>query len=261
MISARNSVQYWPSLGHLAKKMRSPGINSHISLLKYDILPPGNGNVSVSNIPAASPQSFPLPGSVSIDLPKATPAEDLETLHKNRSDEENVTFSAAAPLQRLSSEVDVHSHECSNHVKQEIRSLFPGKEFKSSLTAITVALHTENDMLTWNTAVADEREILTTQFISTALELCSILRAEGYFADFIDPSSGRPFMSQEYTPNTLFETDPIQRHFGVDVKDLGCCKAVYHAVWGSKVFTGTMITDAPSNSPIIESMTSPANSA
>lgn len=47
-------------------------------------------------------------------------------------------------------------------------------------------------MATWNEQVDDEREILIKKFVDTAQELCSVFEKEGCWADFIDPSSGRP---------------------------------------------------------------------
>ena len=53
--------------------------------------------------------------------------------------------------------------------------------------------------------------------------MCESLRADGYWADFIDPASGRPYLGP-FTNATLFETDGRFRHLGMDVEDLGCCK-------------------------------------
>lgn len=47
-------------------------------------------------------------------------------------------------------------------------------------------------MSTWNNEVDEERENLIKLFVNTAQELCSFIEKEGYFADYIDPSSGRP---------------------------------------------------------------------
>lgn len=158
------------------------------------------------------------------------------------------------------------------------------------------------------------------QFIDGAKEICSVLQREGFWADFIDPSSGlavRPhtlshststsiestkpsgtlchifvfsdriqrllycwrqcaenlwnqIMSRinsedtdggmcvspqffgPYTNNTLFETDDRYRHLGFHIEDLGCCRVIQHSLWGTHVFVGTLFTNAPPDSHIME---------
>lgn len=63
---------------------------------------------------------------------------------------------------------------------------------ESNLTVLTVSFKTENDMATWNEQVDNEREVLIKKFVDSAQELCNLLEKEGFWADFIDPSSGRP---------------------------------------------------------------------
>ena len=57
-----------------------------------------------------------------------------------------------------------------------------------------------------------------------------------------------------YTHDTLFETDERLRYLGFDIDDLGCCKCVYHPIWGAFAFVGIIFTDAPASSPILRSI-------
>jgi len=141
--------------------------------------------------------------------------------------------------------------ECPQFLQKGLMELFPGVNLKSKkLCVITLSEKTENDMTSWSMAVEEEREKLLDHFIDSAKEICSRLTGAGYFADFIDPSSGRAFYSP-FSHSTLFETDDRFRHLGFDIVDLGCCKCIRHPYWGPYIFMGTIFTDAPVTSQVI----------
>jgi hypothetical protein len=166
----------------------------------------------------------------------------------------------AAPAQSsvdLSSIYDAENVECAAHevpllVRKNFKELFPGREIcgPGPLTAITVSRRTEQDMSAWSEEMEAEREELTVEFISTASKICESLRQAGFWADFIDPSSGRPYFGP-FTNNTLFETDDRYQYFGFQIEDLGCCKVIWHGEWRSKVFTGIIFTAAPADLPLL----------
>ncbi|XP_053554270.1 cobalamin trafficking protein CblD isoform X2 [Bombina bombina] len=141
---------------------------------------------------------------------------------------------------------------CPDLLRKDFASMFP--EISSShLMVLTVTQRSVNDMTAWSPEVEGEREMLLEKFINGAKEICYALRTEGYWADFIDPSSGLAYFGP-YTNNTLFETDERYRHLGFRVEDLGCCKVIRHNVWGTHVVVGSIFTNAPSDSPIIRKL-------
>ena len=111
--------------------------------------------------------------------------------------------------------------------------------------------------------------------MDAAKEICQQLQDGGYWSDFIDPTSGRPFLGN-YTNATLFETDERYRHLGFSIEDLGCCKVIRHGTWGThsfvgkckllsvlkpvvhannlKQFTGCIFTNAPVDSDSLQSV-------
>lgn len=142
--------------------------------------------------------------------------------------------------------------DCPELVKKDFLDLFPGRNIRDApLSVLTLSQKTEHDMSGWSEEMENEREELIEYFIQAADEICSKLKNEGYWADFIDPSSGRPFHGP-YTNATLFETDERYRHMGFRIEDLGCCKVISHRLWGTHVFVGAIFTNAPVDSEVLE---------
>jgi hypothetical protein len=102
---------------------------------------------------------------------------------------------------------------------------------------------TLHDMVSWKQEVEEEREHKTGLFVSWALRLCSRLQAAGYWADFIDPSTGLAHFGQNSLVFVATEVG-IQR-LGYKMLDTGCCKVLVHALWGTKSFPATFFCTAP----------------
>ncbi|RXN01272.1 hypothetical protein EOD39_7251, partial [Acipenser ruthenus] len=134
----------------------------------------------------------------------------------------------------------------------DFASMFPEAP-ANNMTVLTVTQKTKADMTSWCEEVDDEREQLLEKFVNGAKEICYALRTEGYWADFIDPSSGIAFFGS-YTNNTLFETDERYRHLGFRIEDLGCCKVIRHSLWGAHVFVGSLFTNAPTDSLVMKKL-------
>ncbi|OWF39993.1 methylmalonic aciduria and homocystinuria type D homolog, mitochondrial-like [Mizuhopecten yessoensis] len=147
------------------------------------------------------------------------------------------------------------AQECPQIMKLDFKTLFPGRDIMNgTLTLVTISQKTDNDMTAWNTDVDEEREALLAAFVQGAKEICEVLESGGYWADFIDPSCGKPFLGP-HTNATLFETDEVYRKLGFEIEDLGCCKVIRHHLWGTKCYVGCLFTNAPLSHPIIEMMT------
>ncbi|NXV66362.1 MMAD protein, partial [Molothrus ater] len=138
---------------------------------------------------------------------------------------------------------------CPELLRKDFQSLFPEANPKR-LTVLTVTQKSQHDMSVWSQEVEDEREMLLENFINGAKEICYAISAEGYWADFIDPSSGLAFFGP-YSNNPLLETDERYRHLGFAVDDLGCCKVIRHNLWGTHVLVGSIFTNAEPDSPIM----------
>jgi len=144
------------------------------------------------------------------------------------------------------STVECAIQSCPELLKRDLQSMFPEAP-PSQLMVVTVTQKTENDMTAWCSEVEQEREQMLDKFVDGAKEICFALQSEGFWADFIDPSSGLAFFGS-YTNDTLFETDERYRHLGFQIEDLGCCRVIRHSLWGTHVFVGTIFTAAPPSS-------------
>ncbi|XP_076854441.1 metabolism of cobalamin associated Db isoform X2 [Brachyhypopomus gauderio] len=147
------------------------------------------------------------------------------------------------------SRVECAIQSCPELLKKDFGMMFPEAP-SSGMMVVTVTQRTENDMTAWSEDVDQEREALLANFIEGAKEICYALHTEGFWADFIDPSSGLAYFGP-YTNTTLFETDERFRHLGFQIEDLGCCRVIRHGLWGTQVFVGTVFTDAPPNSLVM----------
>ncbi|PKU33109.1 methylmalonic aciduria and homocystinuria type d mitochondrial [Limosa lapponica baueri] len=78
---------------------------------------------------------------------------------------------------------------CPELLRKDFESMFPEVN-ANRLTVLTVTQKTKNDMTVWSQEVEDEREMLLENFINGAKEICYAICSEGYWADFIDPTSG-----------------------------------------------------------------------
>uniref|UniRef100_A0A2K6DXC9 Methylmalonic aciduria and homocystinuria type D protein, mitochondrial n=1 Tax=Macaca nemestrina TaxID=9545 RepID=A0A2K6DXC9_MACNE len=117
---------------------------------------------------------------------------------------------------------------CPELPRKDFESLFP-EVANSKVIILTVTQKSEE--------VETEREVLLEKFINAAEEICCALLAEGYWADFTDPSFGLAFFGP-YTNNTLFET----------------LELIHYSLWGTRVFVGSIFTNATPDSHIMKKL-------
>ncbi|OQV15291.1 putative Methylmalonic aciduria and homocystinuria type D-like protein, mitochondrial [Hypsibius exemplaris] len=159
-----------------------------------------------------------------------------------------------------SDKVECLVQECSPKLTRSFAELFPAgipaaTPGNPTLSAVIVTHHTEHNMSVWSAEMDVEREKLTGQFVEMAVEMVQTLRDNGVWADFIDPSSGRPYYSP-YTNATFFDTDERYKEFGFVIQDLGCCKCLEHPLVGAKAFVGTILTNASPSHPVLREIIS-----
>jgi len=229
------------------------------------------------------PQSktFPFPGDVCISLnydqaklkPLTVPTVKLEDLLKSEAppmlsafhnetsaaeEEEELELEALETEQSVT--LELTAMDCPPALKRDLISLFPDHKVsvQSRMTVLNLTQKSDNDMSAWSLQMEMERDRLTAGFIESAMNICEQLKQDGFWADFIDPTSGRAFLGS-FTNSTLFETDERYNQLGFNVEDLGCCKVVKHVLWDSCVFVGTIFTNAPLEHDAIKNVLSKVN--
>lgn len=243
--SSTRAVSYMPSLTTILHRLRAksavsppsfvPAVSPLVSAIDTNGQPKDFLAVPELATTRLHP-NFPLPGGVGVALdtpiaaapiPGPTPSSPVGT-------------------------VECLVQECPKKLHRSFMDLFVGVNVEpGALTVLTLSEKTINDMTGWSALVEKEREMLLEHFVDSAKEICARLKAAGYWADFIDPSSGRAFYSP-HSNSTLLETDERFRHLGFEVLDLGCCKCISHPLWGSHTFVGTIFTNAPMNAPEVQ---------
>jgi hypothetical protein len=157
-------------------------------------------------------------------------------------------------------DMELKASPCPKVMKKDLSSLFVDMEFDRNheITVLNLTQKSQTDMSAWSEEMEVERDMLTKDFINIASAICHDIKelSEGnYWADFIEPTSGRPYFSK-YTNATLFETDDRYRDLGFQIEDMGCCKVVKHMKWSTHAFVGTIFTNAPLNSVEVKAILS-----
>jgi hypothetical protein len=89
----------------------------------------------------------------------------------------------------------------------------------------------------------DEAELLrlSSNFIEIADAVCTSLKELNCWADFIDPRSGKPYLSEPR--KCLLELDEQYTNSGFNIKEIAACKVTRQIKWDKETFVGTIFTD------------------
>mmetsp|Transcript_14771 Transcript_14771/g.27792 ORF Transcript_14771/g.27792 Transcript_14771/m.27792 type:complete len:201 (-) Transcript_14771:1945-2547(-) len=159
--------------------------------------------------------------------------------------------------------------ECSVHdlpktLLREFRHVFQDEYLKCPLPMSTVIVKTESttepsvliaiptnqkareDLVAVGTHIEKEKDRLLNVFISFGQDVCEKIRSRGYWADFIDPCSGLPMMTQNCN-KVYSEVDGMECLLNYKSYNAGFCKILTHPKWGSAVYPATIFAHCPVN--------------
>ncbi|KAK9884647.1 hypothetical protein WA026_007482 [Henosepilachna vigintioctopunctata] len=137
--------------------------------------------------------------------------------------------------------------ECPKVLRKTVYDLFPSRNFETcDLSVITLSLKPNLKLMRQNKE--NETEKLAQTFIIAARNICEKLRKAGYWADFINPFSGLPYVSPTKLRNgELYESDEKFRCLDFEIFEIDHCKVISNDQEGSnKRFIGSLFTTAPS---------------
>lgn len=83
-----------------------------------------------------------------------------------------------------------------------------------------------------------------------AREICSRLRLTGYWSDFMNPFSGKPFHS--YAGKSLYKLDQRFRGIGMKFENFNNCTVI--GADQDLSFSGNIFTNAPVHMDVIKSL-------
>ncbi|VDM39273.1 unnamed protein product [Toxocara canis] len=126
--------------------------------------------------------------------------------------------------------VELTAVECPRLLRKDLKELFTGIDLSQrDVCVLNLTQKTDSDMSAWSVEMEIERMQLTSAYLG------------------------------KFTNATLFETDDRYRSLGFKITDLGCCKILEHALWGTNAFVGTIFTDAPVNSEAVSEIIAKVN--
>ncbi|XP_017289547.1 metabolism of cobalamin associated Da [Kryptolebias marmoratus] len=140
-------------------------------------------------------------------------------------------------------DTDCSISSCPELLKNELKQLFP------SAPAITVVTVTQRSGRQEDGDGDKDQQLR--KFVSGAKEMCFALWTAGYWADFINPTTGAAFFASPPSLAAPPQPDerPSERGFHIEVS--GSCTVIRHVPRGTPLFVGTVFTSAPADSAAV----------
>ncbi|KAG5182569.1 methylmalonic aciduria and homocystinuria type D protein [Tribonema minus] len=140
--------------------------------------------------------------------------------------------------------MQVSVHTCPRALQRELTHVFRGTGVDlTGCLAVPTNQKAGTDLVNMGSDVDIEKDRLLNVFVDFAAWLCSTLREQGFWADYIDPCSGLPMLSGG---NKVYsEVEGMQLLLQYQVMNAGMCRVLLHPTWGSHVYPASCFTTAP----------------
>jgi hypothetical protein len=114
------------------------------------------------------------------------------------------------------------------------------------MLAIPTNQKAREDLVAIGDHIEKEKDRLLNVFIALGRDMCERIRAKGYWADFIDPCSGLPMLTQDCN-KVYSEVDGMECLLNYKSYNAGFCKILTHPSWGSAVYPATIFAHCPAS--------------
>ncbi|XP_059184289.1 cobalamin trafficking protein CblD-like [Centropristis striata] len=142
-------------------------------------------------------------------------------------------------------DTDCAINSCPELLRKDLELMFPSAP-TASITVVTVTQSNGQ----CEDAVEQDKDQLLLKFVSGAKEMCFALWTAGYWADFIDPTTGEAYFASP-SSDTKLRTEEELRDLGFHIEVSGSCTVIRHILRGTPLFVGTVFTNAPAHSAAI----------
>eukprot|EP00467_Chlorarachnion_reptans_P014107 CAMPEP_0114518106 /NCGR_PEP_ID=MMETSP0109-20121206/18262_1 /TAXON_ID=29199 /ORGANISM="Chlorarachnion reptans, Strain CCCM449" /LENGTH=208 /DNA_ID=CAMNT_0001698695 /DNA_START=160 /DNA_END=786 /DNA_ORIENTATION=- len=153
--------------------------------------------------------------------------------------------------EKLNVEIEYSIHTLHSIIKRHCKNIFPDliksedrKKSIGDLLCIPTFQHCSCDMLEFTDPAEKEKDKLLKSFYAWCQNLCARLIEDGYWADYIDPCSGKPVLG-EAGSSTYNEVEGMQLLLRYRYQQVGMCKVILHPKWGQRIYPASMFTNAP----------------
>ncbi|KAJ1524837.1 hypothetical protein ONE63_009705 [Megalurothrips usitatus] len=149
-------------------------------------------------------------------------------------------FDYSRPFQSLKEgSMEYSAQECPLLLRLGLMEMFPGLNFRQQNTTI-ISLRQP----LYRRGRRQDIDELTKLFLVAAQKICGQLMDVGYWADFINPFSGRPYYNS-VPRDVLFKTDKRFHCLGFNIESKAACKVISVTQGSNRYMVGSLYTSAP----------------
>ncbi|XP_026288209.1 cobalamin trafficking protein CblD isoform X2 [Frankliniella occidentalis] len=150
-------------------------------------------------------------------------------------------FDYSKPFENMKEgSMEYSAQECPLLLRAGLMEMFPGLDFRQQHTTI-VSLRQP----LYRRGRRQDVDELTKQFIIAAQKICGQLMDMGYWADFINPFSGRPYYYYKVPRDVLYKTDKRFHCMGFHIESKNTCKVISLTQGSNRYLIGSVYTSAP----------------
>lgn len=142
--------------------------------------------------------------------------------------------------------ITIDTVECPRLLKNELHKVFKKTDPKLFRSHITVINILQQESTTFEEVSAEEKmDAKMVYFIETADSICETLNRSGYWADYIDPHSGRPRRSPTEAAERLLNPDQTKQQLGYNLEEFKQCMKISNVSFDNQTYIGSIFTNAP----------------